>query len=228
MPCKSLQISLLYHIFWILSFSMDSLKPRLHRQCEHDATCLRQTKLRRLQRSQKGYSEVATKYQNSLETKLVASCLLSMQRRLAATDLVARRFYWSPRGLQAVLFSSPIGFRLWRSGLGTHCNPVATCLRLISDEAAMDLRLICDWSVLSCKVVSECAIISHWIYDMSPTCLVCTLQHHFVTRIQRKPTLLLFQFRYRPQTLITWQIIQFSKATFLYAWFSFYWWSISS
>ena len=39
--------------------------------------------------------------------------LLSTHRRLAATDLVAQRFYWSLGGREAVLLSSQIGFRLY-------------------------------------------------------------------------------------------------------------------
>ena len=53
-------------------------------------------------------------------TKSVANCLLSIHKRLAATDLVAQRFYWSLRGLQVVLFLSQIGCRLmYRRSDGT-------------------------------------------------------------------------------------------------------------
>ena len=73
--------------------------------------------------------------------------------KMATTGVVAQRFHWSPRGLEAVLFSSQIGFRLETTGfilkrVGTVCNLFATYLWLISDEAVMDrcfIGEVVDW-----------------------------------------------------------------------------------
>ena len=72
--------------------------------------------VKRLQRSLKGFTEVATRSPSGPKTKLVLNCLLSMHM----TDLVAQRFYLSPRGLKVVLFSLQIGFQSvsFRKGWG--------------------------------------------------------------------------------------------------------------
>ena len=89
---------------------------------------------------------------------------MSMYKRLAVTDLVTQRFYWSPRDLKVVLFSSQIGCQLCGDrfclgNVGTLCNFVTTYLQLISDEAVIDQCFIGDWSQFGCKVVSKHALI---------------------------------------------------------------------
>ena len=118
------------------------LKPRSRIACDCDAIALRPknvTIAERSQRSRKGFIEVAKRSPIGRRIKLVASCLLSMHKRLTATNLVAQRFHRSPRGLKEVLCWSQIGIRQCGDRFhhekgGDFRNVAATYLRLIGDE----------------------------------------------------------------------------------------------
>ena len=87
---KGLKLCLLLIITEI--FTTLSLKPQLHRQCDCDGTSLWSqilTIVKWLQRTLKGFNETTTRSPTSHETKSVVSCLLSMHKRQATTDLVA-------------------------------------------------------------------------------------------------------------------------------------------
>ena len=103
------------------------LKPWSHIACDCDSIALRPKNLtiaERSQRSQKGFIEVAKRSPIGRRTKLVASCLLSMHKRLTATNLVGQRFHRLPRGLKEVYVSrrsvsngAAIGFTTKRAGI---------------------------------------------------------------------------------------------------------------
>ena len=139
----------------------------------------------RSQRSRKGFIEVAKRSPIGRRTKLVASCLLSMHKRLTVTNLVVQRFPWSPRSLKEVLCWSQIS--LWWCGGQFHHekgeylrNVAATYLWLIGDEAVIDRRFIADYSTISCKMVSKrVQIIRRWVYKRHRP--VCAWQRHLAT-----------------------------------------------
>ena len=117
------------------------LKSRSHRQCDCNTIALRPQKLtiiKKSQRSQKGFIEVATRAPIGCRAKSIISSLLSMHKRLAATDLVAQRFHWSLRGCEVVLFSSQTGFRLY--GDEFHLEKGGVSLQTSDDLSVTDQR----------------------------------------------------------------------------------------
>ena len=84
-----------------ISEGFEPLKPQSHRRCDCDAIALRLLKLtiaKKSQRPQEGFIKVATRSPIGRRTKSIVSSLLSMYKRQAATNLVAKRFYLSLRG----------------------------------------------------------------------------------------------------------------------------------
>ena len=75
--------------------------------CDHFATKKNWQSQRNLKRLRKILLSLIDR-----RTRSIASSLLIMHKRLVATDLVAQRFHWSPRGRKVVLFSSQTGV-LW-------------------------------------------------------------------------------------------------------------------
>ena len=88
-------------------------------------------------------------------TKSIASSLLSISYiiKLAATDLVAQRFHWSPRGRKAILFSSQIGFRLY--GHQFRLQKDGDSLKLSCDLSVTDQRRGGDRSALHRRPVAD-------------------------------------------------------------------------
>ena len=128
------------------------VKPRSHIACDCDAIALQPKTLtiaERSQRSRKGFIEVAKRSPIGRRTKLVTSCLLSIHKRLTATNLVTQRFHWSPRGLMLVADLSPT---VWRSvspqkgrvSLQCGSNLSVTDRRWGGDRSALYRRLVSD------------------------------------------------------------------------------------
>ena len=139
----------------------------------------------RSQRSRKGFTEVVKRSPIGRRTKLVASCLLSMHKRLTATNLVIQRFHWSARGLKKVSCWSQIGLR--RCGDRFHHekggdlrNVAATYLWLISDEAMIDRRFIADQLQSDLQACANHSAIGYKRHRP-----VCAWQRHFATSARR-------------------------------------------
>ena len=116
---------------------------------------------KRLQRSQKGFTEVATTTSQGLPSvvkpnqsrAILWACtkdwpwLICSLRGFIGLWEVSKQSYFHHRLVADCAAIYTI--------VGTLCNPVATYRRLISDEADIKQCFIGDWSPFSCRVVSE-------------------------------------------------------------------------
>ena len=139
-----------------------------------------QKKLTIAERSRKGFIEVARRSPISRWTKLVTSCLSNMHKRLTATNLVAQRFHWSPRGLTLVADLSPTvrqSVSPWKGRGSLQCSSdlSVTDQRWGSDQSVLYRRLVCDQLQSGFQA---CANHLAMGLQTSPTCLRMTVSFH--------------------------------------------------
>ena len=97
--------------------------------------------------------------------------------RLAATDLITQRFYWSLRGRQVDLISSQTGFRLYADqfrvekggdSLQTWSDLSVTDWQWGGDQMALQQRLVADWLQNGFQVCADhMAMVLQYVSDLS-------------------------------------------------------------